>query len=560
MRMMRNLVLILAAVSLFMTLAAAFAAPPSTPEARERGRLKGGVKLEGVLQTHSEAVQIADVDCGTMSKSLSAEALGYIRYLDMHNIPPAQRQTYWGVVSVIMNGFTKTRQTIVLPAYGGPDNLLIRVNLFDYGIDPSAWDRLAKKDPYFHQIIRQTDVITKQVQTNELEWYKTGLYYGSDINKPEWKQRYVIKSITETSAPVKKQVQAAWLDAKAAGNLGVRLGTSYPILRADWFIANVTLEPHYSDFLGIKTLDDLKKFGGYDKRADVTEIKATIVTSGSDGLCARVARNNRILERRSTIYGDWWETYDFNSSIGDKNVILNFISAIRESKGKMKSKRDAAEYIVRAPNGLQWYMITDANDKALDKGDPEVVIDTMAQDALVRNGRSCIWCHTQGINPFKSHFQKQVGWKPDQADLGFYDKDPKVALILQQRVLDVFGAPNFDDYIKGDQARYDRAVRAASGMSAAEFSAAFKAIWDGYVEDYVDNVKACYELGLSPEELKMILGLRFEGKSNGVLIQALLEPPIAIRRDQWEESFFEAALLSTLKGQFKVVPVAPPSR
>ncbi len=61
------------------------------------------------------------------------------------------------------------------------------------------------------------------------------------------------------------------------------------------------------------------------------------------------------------------------------------------------------------------------------------------------------------------------------------------------------------------------------------------------------NLKACYELGLNEVELRMILGLRFEGRSNGVLIQALLNPPIAIRRDQWEESFHEAALLSTLK-------------
>jgi hypothetical protein len=127
--------------------------------------------------------------------------------------------------------------------------------------------------------------------------------------------------------------------------------------------------------------------------------------------------------------------------------------------------------------------------------------------------------------------------------------------VLKQRVQDIFGLPDFDSIIRADQDRYDKAVRAASDMSATEYTAAFKSIWDGYQEDYVDIIKSCYELGLTEAELKMILGLRFEGKSNGVLIQALLNPPIAIRRDQWEESYGEAAILSTLKGQFQRVPV-----
>lgn len=557
MRRMRTICLLATVAILLSTVVTVVASPPATPAARERVRLKN-VKTEGVLQTHSEATEIAAIDLAILAKTLTPEELSYIRYIDLHNVPPSQRKAYYGVVSVIMNGFIKERPAIVRPAWGGPNNLLIRINLFDYQVSTSAWDRLGAKDPYFHQVILQTDVITKQVQSNELEWYKTGLYYGGNFNKPEWKQRYKIIPVVETTAPIKKQVQASWISKDAAGYLGVTTKTNFPILRADWFITNVTLEPHYSDFLGIKTLDDLKKYGAFDKRADVTEIKATIVTSGSDGLCSRVARNNRVLARRQTIYGDWWETFDFKTSIGNQNVILNFVAAIKESNGKLK--RDAGEFIVRSPNGLQWYLLVDGEDKTVPEGDTKIVVDTMAQDAIVKNGRSCMWCHTQGINPFKSHFQKQVGWRPDQADLGFYDKDPKKALTIKQKVQDVFGSPDFDVYIKLDQERYDRAVHAASDMSAGEFSAAFKQIWDGYAEDYVDNIKACYELGLTEEELKMILGLRFEGKSNGVLIQALLEPPIAIRRDQWEESFFEAALLSTLKGQFKAVPVAPPPK
>lgn len=545
MRRMRQLLLLVAVVSIMNVLTTATAAPPPTPEARDRGRLRKSGAISGILYTHSEAVQVAQTDAVLLSKTMSPEELGYIRYLDMHNIPSLERKYYYGVVSVILNSFSK-RKTIVRPAFGGPENTLIRVNLFDYQIDPGAWDRLAIKDLYFHQIILATDVITKEVTVND--WHKTGRFYQN--GQPEWAQGPITKTVTETTPPIKKQVQAAWLDAAAAGRLGVVTRTSYPILRADWFITNVTLEPHYSDFLGIKTLADLKKFGAWDERAATTEVRATIVTSGSDGMCARVARNNRILARRNTIYGDWWETFDYNQSIGEKNVILNFLN----------NKRDAAEYIVRAPNGLQWYLLTNGKDETVTEGDIKVVVDSLAQDAIVKNGRSCMWCHAQGINAFKSHFQKQVGFRPDQSDLGFFDKDPKKALILKQKTQDLFGLPDFDAIILGDQARYNAAVRACSDFEAGEFAAVFARVWNGYQEDYVDNAKACYELGLTEEELRMVLGLRFEGRSNGILIQALLNPPIAIRREHWEESFAEAALLSTLKGQLKHVPVVLPPK
>jgi hypothetical protein len=320
-------------------------------------------------------------------------------------------------------------------------------------------------------------------------------------------------------------------------DLGVRLRSNFGILRADWWLKNVTLEPHYSDFLGIKTIEDYKDLAGFDPRAEITQAKATVVMSGSEGLCPRVARNNRILARRSTFQGYWWETYDFKESTGERNVITNFLN----------KKRDAAEFIASLPNGLQFYAITDDKNKLLDKGDPEIVGDSMAIDTLVRNGRSCIWCHGQGINAFKSNFQRQVGGKPDQSDLGIYLKDVKASRELAQKVRDVFGLPDFDDVIKADRERYAKAVRAACDLTPEEAAASFKQFWDAYQEDLVDIPKACHELGLQPDELKAVLALRLNGVSNGVLVQALLEPPVAIRRDHWEEHFTEAALLATVR-------------
>jgi hypothetical protein len=533
-RMRRIWQLVTAFIAIFAVVVVTAAPPPATPESRDRARLRGG-ELEGTLRNHNDAFVAALVDAEVYSGKVTPDEVKYIRYLTLQNIPSKRRPLYYNLVSVIINGFNKKRPTIVRPAWGGPDNILIRINLFDYHIDPAAWDKLGAKDPYFHKIIEIHEDIIKEAIVNET--YKTGRFYSD--GRPEMAVRAVKKTTVEKGKKIKKVAQAPTIDAGAAANLGLLLNTNFPVLRADWFIANVTVEPFYSDFLGIKTLDQLKDFGGFDKRGDVTEVKATVIKSGSDGLCARVAVNNRILERRSTLFGYWWETYDFKTSVGEQNVILNFLAR----------KRDAAEYIVSGPNGLQWYLVTDGKDNPVPAGDINIVVDSMAIDSQVRNGRSCIWCHTQGINLFKSQFQNQVGWRPDQSDLGLYDKDPKKAAVIRQQVQDRFGIPDFDTIIKADQVRYETAIQACAGITAGEFASTFKQVWDEYVEGYVDVIKVCYELGITQEDLQIAFGLRFNGVNNGVLVQALHNPPISIRRDQWEESFQEAALLALVKNQ-----------
>jgi hypothetical protein len=539
MRIMRLLLVILFVAAMLLRPSLA-EGPPQTPEARSRHRLK--VKeyvIKGGLYTHNHAVlHAADDMAALVASGKTKEERHYYRYLSLHNIPRDFREDYYNCISFILNSVSRKR-AIVRPAFGGPENILVRVNLFDYGIDPEAWDNLGQKDPYFHQIVVQTDVITKQVQV--LEWHKTGRYYQN--GEPEWAQYYVNKSVVENTVPVRKQMGAAWCDPTAAMYLNTETGTAYPILRADWFIVNVTLDPHYSEFLGIKSFDDIKKLALFDERADDMEIRATVVTSGSGGMCPRVARNNRILARRPTVRGYWWETFDYTQSIGEKNVIHNFLN----------KKRDAGEFIFTLPNGLQGYALTNNKFELQKEAPNNIAVDSMAYDAVVKNGRSCIWCHAEGINKFKSQFQLQVGAKPDQADLGIFDEDPKKALTIQRQILEVFALPNFDDIIRTDNSLYAKAVFLANGLEATENAALFKRIWDGYQEELIEMKHIVFEVGLHEEDVKALLALRFNAKSNGVLIQALLKPPIAIRRDQWEENFFELALLSTLKN-----PIKPP--
>jgi hypothetical protein len=205
--------------------------------------------------------------------------------------------------------------------------------------------------------------------------------------------------------------------------------------------------------------------------------------------------------------------------------------------------RDAGEWIFSLPCGLQGYALTDAKDDLLNEAAINVAYDSTSKDFRVINGRSCVWCHTEGIRPFKSQFQLQIGLK-QFTDLGIYLKDQNKALVLADFIRRTFGSPDFDDVIETDRLQYAKAVLRTSGLSTEKNASQFRGLWNGYAEEDLDLNHICYELGLQPEQVKALCALQKNGVSNGVLLQQLLTPPIAIRRDQWEEVVQEALELA----------------
>jgi hypothetical protein len=359
---------------------------------------------------------------------------------------------------------------------------------------------------------------------------------------------------------------ASWIDPKVNASLAEITGSKAPIIRADWFLVNASRPPGYHDLLRLKTLNDFKQLAGFDNRAaDRKEITATIVRSGSRGMMTPVARNNRLLARTPTFQGYFWETFDFLDSVKAKNVINNFLN-IKEGEEKrfevgelsglnpkewlkaVRKKlgfRDAAEWIATLPNGLQVYFITDGQDKRIDEGDIKVVFDSTSHDFRVINGRSCIWCHANGINPFKSQFQEQIGIA-QMTDLGIFLREEGRAEELQQFIRKTFGSANFAEIVAEDQRLYKKAVAAVNGQTPSANASAFRSQYNEYDETDLDMNRICYELGLQEQEVRALITLRKDGVNSGVLLQQMLQPPIAIRRDHWEEVFPEIAILTTL--------------
>jgi uncharacterized protein (TIGR03000 family) len=614
--------------------------PPPVRNDRSRPALQSNAyALPAFLYSPNDAATLAAADIEAIFRARAAvygeqralSECSYVRYVTAYNTPASLRSGTWQQVSFLLNSLSRLDE-IIRPALPSlPDNILLRLDLRDYDLLPEDWDRFGITEPYFHQDVAESRVLSVQTgtvllpspatiilhcppnaavtidgnataQTGPQRTYHTpALDSGKEFTyrvQASWEGKtatviasvrggspttirftaagdlgrvppdvpFTVNASLRTEATGKKvRALAGWIDPAVNSKLAYYTQSRAPIIRADWFIANASQPPAYYDLLRLKTLKDYLDLAGFDERAqDRKEVRATVVKSGSHGLTTPVARHNRILARQPTFQGAIWQTFDFETSIGAANVIANFLnirqgsdgtfevgglsgldpqSWLREIRKRKLGFRDAAEYIANLPNGLQFYFLTDGADKRLNEGAIAVVTDSTSLDFRVINGRSCIWCHQKGIQPFESQFQRQIG-AAQFTDLGIGISDENKAAELSRFIRRVYGTPQFGDYVQTDQQFYARAVASANGLAVVDNAQTFRARWNEYAEVDLDMNRICFELGLQPRQVEALIALRLNGVNNGVLLQQLLKPPISVRRDHFEEAFPDIASLS----------------
>jgi hypothetical protein len=538
---------------------------PDTDAPRRRPRLAAsattGTGINGsgtweitastVLLSPADAVAMAAADIPTVAPADQY----YIRYLSLYNYPKAIRADMARLVSLLINSLSR-RGDITIPIVLGPDEATIRINLFDYKIDPAVWDAFGQLDPYFHQKIVQ-EVPTKTKEKKEVTkhgWYKTGRTFQNGQPEIVYGDYTVTEEVEVPGKGGTKEVVAgaSWVKLEDLATLMKLTNSTAPILRADWFLVNASTSPNYYKFLGFKKENDFYELvGARVKGTDLIDaaikiekdLKATVIRSGSNGLCKPVAYNNRIIIRVPTLTGYLWITHDVNESIGAKNFINVLIN----------EKFDATEEIGTLPNGLQCYILTDANDNLLDEADIKIAHDDLFLDRRVRNGRSCIVCHSTGIQPFVSTYQELV---KQATTLDIYDHNIEKAQEVARDIRRKFGAP-VAEYVKGDSLIYQRAVAATfAGLktrdpTSAVMASDFNKTWTDYQDTDLNVTRAAWDTGLRPEAVKTLAKLKKDGRNNGVLLEFVSEPPVDVRRDHWEEAFAD---LMTVSVAVKVRP------
>ena len=179
-------------------------------------------------------------------------------------------------------------------------------------------------------------------------------------------------------------------------------GTSVPIMRGDWFVANAG-EPFTYKFM-LNLPDNIFEFErhllrldriGKIERRDV--MRAGFLEGGSG-----VSQNNRLIERMVLPTGGYyWISYDFDRAVSaDKRLKQRPLGPAEAFPPHQEVfEGDGGEVIFTLPNGMQGYYLTDGPGDFIPDGPTSVVFfkgESPVSGATISNGSACMTCHING--------------------------------------------------------------------------------------------------------------------------------------------------------------------
>jgi hypothetical protein len=294
-----------------------------------------------------------------------------------------------------------------------------------------------------------------------------------------------------------------------------------PYIRADWFLANASVAPLYQEILRLPdTLKGLENLLRIDSASDVQIVRARRFGLRNSA----VSRNNRAIERSPTAFGYYWKSFDFASSRLGQNIFVDPINL----------HPDGGEMIFTLPNGLQGYFIVDKNGRRIDDAPVSIVRDRAnAEDPVVRNGRSCIGCHIQGINGFRDEMS---GTLSSRSDATF---DLFLALDLYR------GQQELDRLVREDSRLFNDALLRIDSSAAQGRGAELINSLARRHEASLTTAQAAADVFRDAAELQRMVALRPDLQAQG--FDQLLGSAGGIKRDTWEQGF--KALIREAEGR-----------
>ena len=242
-----------------------------------------------------------------------------------------------------------------------------------------------------------------------------------------------------------------------------------------------------------------------------------------------VSRNNRVVERHESRYGAYWKSYDFAGNTGKQNIFnhpLNF-------------RHGGGEIIFNLPNGLQAYYLYSAAGERLDAAPINIVSNTGTRDPVIRNGLSCMGCHTEGMKIFEDQVRSVIAQIPNPP----YDKAQALRLYAEKS--------DMDSLLREDIDRYKQAIAIAGGVFGG--SEPIQQLVRQF-ESPLDAVHAAAEVGL--EAASFLKKIRENSRLQNSGLMILRVEKGNIKRDAWESQFEEvvsALNLSELEVTFELI-------
>ena len=284
--------------------------------------------------------------------SLSPFDRAFTRYFTLTHLynageSPAARHAYQRALSKLVNSLSWGRE-VIKPQPIDPEETIFYIDLRDY-----EWE----------------------IGTNRWTLIEAEYPYQVEFNAP-----------TQTALREKLASLREELDCKV------------PFIHVDWFIATASLPPLYHEILDLPETDR-----ELEARLEVNVVENLRNAAGRRVWRAGfndsgVSNNNRVVERHLSRYGAYWKSYDFAGSVETQNIFTHPLSF----------EHDGGEIIFNLPNGLQAYYLVDAGGNRLDEAPIKIVRNPAASDPTVRNGLSCIGCHTEGMKTFEDEVRAVV--------------------------------------------------------------------------------------------------------------------------------------------------------
>ena len=286
--------------------------------------------------------------------------------------------------------------------------------------------------------------------------------------------------------------------------------SNVPFIHADWFLATASLPPLYHDILRLPDTDlSLEQQLGINVARNIQQspgirvARAGIVDSG-------VSKNNRVVERHTSVYGAYWKSYDFAGSVGAQNIQTHPLSF----------QHDGGEIVFNLPNGLQAYYISDDKGNCIDKAPTDIVSNPAASDPAVRNGLSCIGCHTKGMKTFEDVMRTTI----ELTENPNYDKTQALRLYV--------GQDKMDKLLEQDTEKYRQALVQATGHGFEDIEPVHRA--HEVFEQPLAAADAAAALGLKTEAL--VQQIQDKQSLQNLGLTALLGDG-TINRDAWTAQF-----------------------
>ena len=375
--------------------------------------------------------------------------------------------------------------------------------------------------------------------TNPTPIDEAQIIFHIDLRRYEWNTTTDVWTQIEQAYPYNiafdPETQAGLLDKLT--HLQTETGSTVPFVHVNWFLATASLPPLYHDILGLPQTDrvleaqlEVDVASNIRNAPGIDVWRAGFNDSG-------VSSNNRVVERHTSRYGAYWKSYDFAGSVGSQNIFTH----------PLDFTYDGGEIVFNLPNGLQAYLLVDANGNRLDDAPINIVSNPAASDPTVRNGLSCIGCHTQGMKTFKDSVRAAI----EQDDNPPYNKEQALRLYPEQSVL--------DDLVEKDTVRFQQALEKIGGPFVNDVSR--QRFFKKHENEPVQRFHELFQAPLSASDAAAAVGLETEAfltqihekqSLKNLGLQTLTDVNGTVKRDAWTSNFEQ--VISALNTPDSVLP------